>query len=394
MTEVSPATRHTTFRTCPLCEATCGLELTVEGDTVVRIRGDQQDVFSHGFLCPKGSTLKALHEDPDWLHTPLIRDGAQWREVSWDEAFAAVAEGLGRVWADHGRDAVALYLGNPSVHHLSGALYNRPLIQSLQTKNLYSASTVDQMPKHVSSGLLFGDPGAMPVPDLDRTDHLLMLGANPWESNGSLCTAPDFPGRVKAIQARGGRVVVVDPRRTRTAVEADEHVAIRPGGDAHLLLAMIQVVLAEGLADPGPAGAHADGLGDLAAVVARFSPEAVEAVTGLAPDDVRRLAQAFAAAPSAVAYGRIGTHTVAFGTLAAWGVDVLNLVTGNLDRPGGRCGRWPPMPAAVAPPGAAGAFAPAAGPAGSRASRRCGANSPSPRWPTRSRRPARGGSGP
>ena len=228
-----------------------------------------------------------------------------------------------------------MYLGNPSVHHMSGALYLRPLIQSFNTRNLCSASTVDQMPKHVSSGLLFGDPGAMPVPDLDRTDFLLMLGANPWESNGSLCTAPDFPGRVKAIQARGGTVVVVDPRRTRTADEADEHVAIRPGGDAHLLLAMIQVVLEEGLGDAGVAGTHSDGLEDLPAAVAPFTPEAVAAVTGLEADDIRRLARAFAAAPTAVAYGRIGTHTVSFGTLAAWAVDALNLVTGNLDRPGG-----------------------------------------------------------
>ncbi len=323
------------FRTCPLCEATCGLEITLEGDTVKRIRGDRDDVFSHGFICPKGSTLKQLHEDPDWLRAPVVKDGDGWREVTWDEAFAAVEEGLSRVWDAHGRNAVAVYLGNPSVHHMSGALYLRPLIQSFNTRNLCSASTVDQMPKHVSSGLLFGDPGAMPVPDLDRTDFLLMLGANPWESNGSLCTAPDFPGRVKAIQARGGTVVVVDPRRTRTADEADEHVAIRPGGDAHLLLAMIQVVLEEGLGDAGVAGTHSDGLEDLPAAVAPFTPEAVAAVTGLEADDIRRLARAFAAAPTAVAYGRIGTHTVSFGTLAAWAVDALNLVTGNLDRPGG-----------------------------------------------------------
>ena len=323
------------FRTCPLCEATCGLEITLEGDTVKRIRGDRDDVFSHGFICPKGSTLKQLHEDPDWLRAPVVKDGGAWREVSWDEAFTAVEKGLTQVWEAHGRNAVAVYLGNPSVHHMSGALYLRPLIQSFNTRNLCSASTVDQMPKHVSSGLLFGDPGAMPVPDLDRTDFLLMLGANPWESNGSLCTAPDFPGRVKAIQARGGTVVVVDPRRTRTADEADEHVAIRPGGDAHLLLAMIQVVLEEGLGDAGVAGTHSDGLEDLPAAVAPFTPEAVAAVTGLEADDIRRLARAFAAAPTAVAYGRIGTHTVSFGTLAAWAVDALNLVTGNLDRPGG-----------------------------------------------------------
>jgi anaerobic selenocysteine-containing dehydrogenase len=323
------------FRTCPLCEATCGLEITLEGDRVKRIRGDRDDVFSHGFICPKGSTLKQLHEDPDWLRAPVVKDGDRWREVTWDEAFAAVEEGLTRVWDAHGRNAVALYLGNPSVHHMSGALYLRPLIQSMGTRNLCSASTVDQMPKHVSSGLLFGDPGAMPVPDLDRTDFLLMLGANPWESNGSLCTAPDFPGRVKAIQARGGRVVVVDPRRTRTAEEADEHVAIRPGGDAHLLLAMVQVVLEEGRSDAGAAGTHTDDLEDLPAAVAPFTPEAVAAVTGLAAGDIRRLAREFADAPTAVAYGRIGTHTVSFGTLAAWAVDALNLVTGNLDRPGG-----------------------------------------------------------
>ena len=289
------------YRTCPLCEATCGLEITLEGDTIKRIRGDRDDVFSHGFICPKGSTLKQLHEDPDWLRAPLVKDGDGWREVTWDEAFAAVEVGLSKVWDAHGRNAVALYLGNPSVHHMSGALYLRPLIQSVGTRNLCSASTVDQMPKHVSSGLLFGDPGAMPVPDLDRTDFLLMLGANPWESNGSLCTAPDFPGRVKAIQARGGRVVVVDPRRTRTAEEADEHVAIRPGADAHLLLAMIQVVLADGLADAGTAGEHSDGLDDLPEAVASFTPEAVAAITGLAADDIRRLAREFAAAPTAVA---------------------------------------------------------------------------------------------
>ncbi|HYF45633.1 MAG TPA: molybdopterin-dependent oxidoreductase, partial [Acidimicrobiales bacterium] len=327
------------YRTCPLCEATCGLEITLEGDRVKRIRGDREDVFSHGFICPKGSTLKQLHEDPDWLRAPVVKDGDGWKEVTWDEAFAAVEEGLTRVWDAHGRNAVALYLGNPSVHHMSGALYLRPLIQSINTRNLCSASTVDQMPKHVSSGLLFGDPGAMPVPDLDRTDHLLMLGANPWESNGSLCTAPDFPGRVKAIQARGGKVVVVDPRRTRTADEADEHVAIRPGTDALLLLAMIHVVLDEGLADPGPAGEHADGLDELPAEVAAFTPEAVAPVTGVEADVIRRLARELAAAPTAVAYGRIGTHTVSFGTLAAWAVDALNLVTGNLDRAGGAM--WP-----------------------------------------------------
>ncbi len=333
------ADQRIAYRTCPLCEATCGLEITLEGDRVKRIRGDRDDVFSHGFICPKGSTLKQLHEDPDWLRAPRVKDGDGWREVTWDEAFEVIEAGLSPIWEASGRDAVALYLGNPSVHHMSGAIYLRPLIMALATKNLYSASTVDQMPKHVSSGLLFGDSNAIPVPDLDRTDFLLMLGANPWESNGSLCTAPDFPGRVKAIQERGGRVVVVDPRRTRTVEEADQHLAIRPGTDALLLMALLQVVAADGLVAAGSVGEHTDGLERFDEIVGRFTPEAVAPATGLDADVIRALAREFAAAPSAVAYGRIGTHTVTFGTVAAWAVDALNLVTGNLDRAGGAM--WP-----------------------------------------------------
>ncbi|MGZ4726243.1 MAG: molybdopterin oxidoreductase family protein [Acidimicrobiales bacterium] len=327
-------------RTCPLCEATCGLEITVMGEQVVRIRGDRDNAFSKGFICPKGSSLKQLHEDPDRLRVPLVRRGddpatATWQEVTWDEAFAEIERGLTPIIDQHGRDAVALYFGNPSAHTLAGVLYNRVLVRSLGTRNMFSASTVDQMPKHVSSGLMFGNPLLIAVPDLDRTDHLLMLGANPWESNGSLCTAPDFPGRVKAIQARGGKVVVVDPRRSRTAEEADEHVAVRPGTDAHLLAAMANVVFADGLVDLGDVADHVAGVDALHAALEPFTPEAVEEVCGVPADDIRRLARELAAAPSAAVYGRIGTHTVEFGTIAAWAVDVLNTITGNLDRPGG-----------------------------------------------------------
>jgi anaerobic selenocysteine-containing dehydrogenase len=327
-------------RSCPLCEATCGLEVTMRGPQVVRIRGDRDNPFSHGFICPKGSTLKQLHEDPDRLRMPLIRRGddpatATWDEVSWTEAFAEIERGLTAVLDTHGRDAVALYFGNPSAHTLSGVLYNRVLGKALGSRNVYSASTVDQMPKHVSSGLLFGGALLMPVPDLDRTDYLLMLGANPWESNGSLCTAPDFPGRIKAIQARGGKVVVVDPRRTRTATEADEHVAIRPGTDAHLLVSMIQVLFEEYLVDPGAAGPHLRGVEAVGRAVAAFTPEAVAEHCGVEAELIRRLAREVAAAPSAAVYGRIGTHTVEFGTVAAWAVDVLSALTGNLDQPGG-----------------------------------------------------------
>jgi anaerobic selenocysteine-containing dehydrogenase len=326
---------RTVFRTCPLCEATCGLEVRLRGDAVVRVRGDDADPFSRGFVCPKGTALGELQEDPDRLRRPLVRRGSSRREVGWEEAFAEVERGLREVVDARGRDAVAVYLGNPNVHNLAGSLYVRPLLRALATKNVYSASTVDQMPKHVSSGLLFGDPNAIPVPDLDRTDFLLVLGANPIESNGSLCTAPDFPGRLRALRRRGGRLAVVDPRRTRTAREADWHFAIRPGADAFLLLALAHVLFAEGEVRLGALAPHVAGLAEVEALARPFSPEAVAGATGLDAGDVRRLARALAAAPSAAVYGRIGTHTTAFGTLASWAVDVLNVLTGNLDRPGG-----------------------------------------------------------
>ncbi len=350
------ATVH--HRTCPLCEATCGLEIEVADGAVRRIRGDRDDVFSHGFICPKGSTLKQLHDDPDRLRRPLVRRDGVHVEVSWEDAFAEVERLLVPLRERHGADSVALYLGNPNAHTIAGAVFGRPLIQALGTKNLYSASTVDQMPRHVSSGFLYGNPGAMPVPDLDRTDYLLMLGADPLESNGSLCTAPDFPGRLAAIRARGGRVVVVDPRRSRSAEAADEHLSIRPGTDALWLCALAHAVLDAGTAGPG---SHLDGLVSgldaLPAALAPFSPEAVADHCGIDAGTTRRVAAELADGRRAAVYTRIGTHTAAFGTLSSWAGDVLTLVTGNLDRAGGMmwatpCHGRPPVPGR--PPGGRG----------------------------------------
>jgi anaerobic selenocysteine-containing dehydrogenase len=330
----------THFRTCPLCEATCGLELTVREGTVVRIRGDRDNAFSKGFICPKGSVLHKLHADPDRLRAPIVRRGndpetATWEEVSWDDAFAIIAEGIQGVIDRHGRHAVGAYFGNPSVHSLGTVIFNRVLIQAMASPQIYSASTVDQMPKHVSSGLLFGNPILIAVPDIDRTDHLLILGANPYESNGSLATAPDWPGRIQAIRERGGKVVVVDPRHTKTAANADEWHSIRPGGDALLLCAMLHVLFAEDLIDAGRGLAMTSGLRDIADAVEPFAPSVVADRIGIDADTIARMARELAAAPTAVVYGRIGTQTVGFGTLAAWAVDALNLVTGNLDSPGG-----------------------------------------------------------
>lgn len=326
------------FRTCPLCEATCGLALEVdhEAHTVTKVRGDAEDVFSHGFLCPKGVSIKELHDDPDRVRTPLIRqaDGS-FAEATWDEAFALIADRLPAVAARGGKDAIAAYIGNPAAHSLAFLLYGKVLLKALGTRNIFSASTVDQYPKQAASALMFGTGTTIAIPDLDRTDFLLCLGANPLASNGSLMTAPDARGRLRAIRSRGGRIVVVDPRRSRTAAEADQHLAIRPGTDALLLMALLNVIFAEGLDALGGVAEHVDGLEEVRAFAADFPPEAVAVACGLDADEIRDVARAFAGAGSAVAYGRIGTTTQAFGTTASWLIDVLNCVTGNLDRAGG-----------------------------------------------------------
>ncbi|WP_432175452.1 molybdopterin oxidoreductase family protein [Streptomyces sp. Tue6028] len=326
---------RTALRICPLCEATCGLTLTVEGSRVTGARGDRDDVFSKGFICPKGASFGAVDGDPDRLRVPLVRKDGELREATWEEAFDAVAAGLRPVAERYGPNAVGIVLGNPNVHTMAGALYPPVLLAALRTRSLFTASTVDQMPKHVSSGLLYGDANAIPVPDLDHTDHLLLIGANPLESNGSLCTAPDFPGKLKALKARGGTLTVIDPRRTRTARLADRHIAIRPGTDALLLAAMAQVLFEEDLVDLGDLAPHVQDVAELRAEVADFTPEAIAGACDVDADTVRALARELAAAPTAAVYARIGSCTVPHGTLASWLVDVLNILTGNLDRPGG-----------------------------------------------------------
>jgi anaerobic selenocysteine-containing dehydrogenase len=327
---------RTAYRTCPFCEATCGLKITLAGEEVASIRGDDDDVFSKGFICPKGYALKELHADPDRIRTPLIRqrDGT-FAPATWNEAFAEIDRRLSPILAAD-RNSVAAYLGNPSAHNLSNILYGRVLLKALGTRNLYSASTVDQFPKQMASALMFGTGTTVPVPDLDRTDHLVILGANPLASNGSLMTAPDVRGRLRAIRARGGKVVVVDPRRSRTAEEADEHHFIRPGTDAHLLFALVHVLFDEALAQPGERLTRiTDGIEAIKALSAPFTPEAAEAATGIQAEDIRVMARELASAPTAAVYGRIGTCTQEFGGLASWLVDVLNVLTGNLDCEGG-----------------------------------------------------------
>jgi anaerobic selenocysteine-containing dehydrogenase len=325
--------RH--FRTCTLCEAMCGVVIEAEADRVETIRGDRDDPFSRGHICPKAMGLKDLHEDPDRLRRPMRRHGDKWSEVGWDEAFDEVARRLREVQAAHGRDAVAVYQGNPTVHNYGTMLFGPAFVRSLRTKNRFSATSVDQLPHMLAAYWMFGHQLLLPIPDLDRTQFLLVIGANPVVSNGSLMTAPDVAKRLQAIRARGGRVVVVDPRRTETAAIADEHHFVRPGSDALLLLAMLHVIFDDGRASLGACASFTTGLDVVRDLARRFPPERVAKAVGVDAVAIRDLARAFASAPSAVAYGRVGACTQELGTLTCWLIYVLDIVTGNLDRAGG-----------------------------------------------------------
>ncbi|MES2941301.1 MAG: molybdopterin-dependent oxidoreductase, partial [Pseudomonadota bacterium] len=322
-------------RICPLCEACCGLELKVRSGKVISIRGHDADVFSAGYICPKGVALKDLHEDPDRLRTPLIKRDGMFVQASWDEAFAEINRRLPPLMAAHGKNSVAVTTGNPSAHKIGLLLYFARLAKAIGTHNVFSASTLDQMPKQLSSGLLFGHWLSVPVPDITHCDYLLMLGANPLASNGSLWTVPDFKAKAKAMQARGGKLVVIDPRRTETAAVADEHHFIRPGGDAFLMLGMLHTLFDEKLVKLGRLAEWVKGLAEIEAAVLPFSADAVAARCGVEAQTIRQLARTLATTPRAAVYGRIGTCTQEYGTLASWLVDVLNIVTGHLDEAGG-----------------------------------------------------------
>jgi anaerobic selenocysteine-containing dehydrogenase len=337
------ASVRTVYRACHLCEAICGLELKIDGPRILSIRGDDADPFSRGHICPKGVAVADVHEDPNRLRHPTQRVGDQWQELGWDEAFELAAAKLSGIVSQHGNDAVGFYVGNPTVHN-SGTLFSIPqLARVLKSRNGFSASSVDQLPQQLASLLMFGHQFLIPIPDIDRTDYFLILGGNPVASNGSIMTAPGVERRLKEIVGRGGKVVVIDPRRTETAAIASEHHFIRPATDAALLMAMINTMRAEGLfrvAQPE----RLEGLDAALAAIADVTPEAAETVTGIGAETIRRIAREIAAAPSAVCYGRVGTTLQAFGTLNQWLVQLVNLVTGNLDREGGAMPTTPLIP--------------------------------------------------
>ncbi|ATB45282.1 molybdopterin-dependent oxidoreductase [Corallococcus macrosporus] len=323
------------FRTCNLCEAMCGLRIELDAGRITAIRGDAEDPFSRGHVCPKALALEDLHQDPDRLRGPLRRTATGWEPVSWDDALDESARRLHAIQREHGRDAVGSYLGNPNVHNLGNMLFGPELLRTLRSRNRFSATSVDQLPHQFAAYLMFGHQLLVPIPDLDHTGYLLVLGANPLASNGSLMTAPDIRARLRAIQQRGGRVVVMDPRRTETAAIADAHVFIRPGTDALALLAMLHVALVEHAPRLGPLDAFTQGLETVCALARDFSPEQVAPHTGVPAPTLRRIARDFLSARAAVCYGRMGLSTQSFGALCQWLITVLNVVSGNLDRRGG-----------------------------------------------------------
>lgn len=331
----APTDEQIAHRICPLCEACCGLEIRHRNGQITGIRGHDTDVFSRGYICPKGASLKDLHEDPDRLRTPLIKLDGQFVKASWDEAFAEIERRLLPIKATHGNDAVGIAIGNPSAHKI-GLMLNFPkLLKALGTRNYFSASTLDQMPKQLQAGLMFGSWLSIPVPDIERTDFLLVIGGNPMVSNGSMWTVPDFRGKAKALRERGGKLVVIDPRRSETAAVADAHHFIRPGTDVYLLLGMVHTLFDEKLVKLGTAAPHLQGLAAVQAAVAAYSAEAMAQHCGIDAATIRSLARELALAKRAVVYGRIGTCTQSFGTLNSWLIELLNILTGNLDQVGG-----------------------------------------------------------
>jgi anaerobic selenocysteine-containing dehydrogenase len=320
---------------CPLCEAMCGLELTVQDDRVVGVRGDAKDPLSGGFLCPKAIALEDLSADPHRINHPLLRVGDQRRPLPWDEALDMAGDRLGDIQRRHGVDAVAFYTGNPNLHSYAAQLSELTFKRALRSRNCASTASVDHLPHMLAAAEMFGHPLLLPVPDLDRTDFFLILGANPADSNGSLMSAPGMPLRLANLRKRGARVVVVDPCRTRTADLADTHLFIRPGTDALLLAALVHTLFAEDLAKPRRLANLVDGLDALRDACAPFTPERIAPATGLDPHAVVALARDLAVAPTAVVYGRVGVCTQEYGSLCAWLINALNILTGNLDRPGG-----------------------------------------------------------
>ncbi len=323
------------YRTCNLCEAMCGIEITYQNKTVISIKGDKNDPFSEGHICPKATALTDLYEDKDRLKTPLKRTDTGWVSISWEDAYEEVVSNLKEIQQKYGKNSIGSYRGNPTVHNTGLTLFSGPLLQSIGSNQVYTATSADQLPHHFASLMMFGHYLMFPIPDIDRTDFMLIMGGNPAVSNGSIMTAPDFSKRLKAIKERGGKVIVIDPRFTETSKIANEHHFIKPGTDALLLLSLLFVIFDEKLTSKGHLKEHLNSWETIKELVKSYSPESVSNIIGIDSDKIKNLARQFANAKTAVCYGRLGLSTQEFGGMCQWLVNVLNCVTGNLDSVGG-----------------------------------------------------------
>lgn len=323
------------FRTCNLCEAMCGIVIEHDETSVLSIKGDKEDPFSKGFICPKAVALQDIYEDPDRLRKPMRRDGDQWKEISWEEAFDTVVERIQHLQKEHGPDAIGYYQGNPSVHNLGTLFFAGSFFRTLQTRNAFSATSLDQLPHHYASQFMLGHYLLLPVPDIDRTQYFLVIGANPIASNGSMMSAAGMPARVRDLQERDGKMVVIDPRRSETAEKADEHHFIKPGTDVYLLAAILHTLFHEELIHKERIGDWVKGFDQLPSLFEDFSPELAAGFTGISAEEIKAITREFIAAESAVCYSRMGASTQAHGTLCQWLTYLINIVTGNFDKAGG-----------------------------------------------------------
>ena len=323
------------YRTCNLCEAMCGLEITYKEKKVISIVGDKKDPLSKGFICPKSLALKDLYEDPDRLKTPIKRTENGWQEISWTEAFDEVEIQIKKIQEKYGNNAVATYQGNPNVHNVGSMLYGGPFLKSLKTKQKYSATSADQLPHHIASLKMFGHQMLIPIPDIERTDYLLILGANPGASNGSLLTAPGFPKKIKSIQKRGGKVINIDPRFTETSKISSQHLYINPGKDALFLLSLLHVIFDKGIEEKTHLSNYLKGLEEIKEIVKEYSPKKTALLIGIDSLEIQKIAKDFMNSKTAVCYGRMGVSTQEYGGICQWLINVLNIVTNNMDKVGG-----------------------------------------------------------
>jgi len=323
------------YRTCNLCEAMCGLEIKHDGQKVISIKGDKDDPFSQGYICPKAVALQDIYEDPDRIKKPVKKTQNGWQEIPWKDAFDEIENRLGTIRSKYGNDSVAMYLGNPTVHNYGSLMFHGDLVKALKSRNIFSATSVDQLPHHFASNFMFGHALLLPVPDIDRTDHMILMGANPLASNGSMMTAPGMNKRLKNIQDRGGNFIVIDPRHTETSQIADQHHFIYPGEDVFLLLSMLQVIFDRGLDKLGRMGPYVKGLEYLREAISKYNPSSVSGRIGIPALIIERIAIEFAETERAVCYGRMGLSTQIHGGLCQWLINVLNIVTGHMDVEGG-----------------------------------------------------------